>query len=112
MDSDALPPRIGINAVFLEPRMGGVETYLRELVPQLASLAPQTSFRVYCSPGGRRYLQEQGWTDVPLVTHPLLGRRGTKALTELSVLGYLAGREVDLLHSLAMTAPLRTRAVN
>jgi glycosyltransferase involved in cell wall biosynthesis len=92
--------------------MGGVETYLRALVPEMARLAPETSFRIYCSPGGRRYLEQQSWTGPPLVTHPLLGHRYTKALTELSVLGYLAGRQVDLLHSLAMTAPLRTRAVN
>lgn len=92
--------------------MGGIETYLRELVPRLARLAPRTAFHVYCSPGGRAYLQQQGWAGPPLVTHPLLGRRGTKALTELSVLGHVAGREVDLLHSLALTAPLRTRAVN
>ncbi len=31
-----LPPRVGINAIFLEPRMGGIETYLRALVPELA----------------------------------------------------------------------------
>lgn len=107
-----LPPRVGINAIFLEPRMGGIETYLRALVPEMVRLAPRTSFRVYCSPGGRSYLEGQGWDAAPLVTHPLLGRRGTKAITELTVLGHVAGREVDLLHSLAMTAPLRTRAVN
>jgi glycosyltransferase involved in cell wall biosynthesis len=110
--SSALPRRIGINAVFLEPRMGGVETYLRELVPALARLAPETSFCVYCSPGGRRYLEQQGWSGAPLLTHPLLGRRGAKAIAELTLLGYLAGRRVDLLHSVAMTAPLRTRAAN
>jgi glycosyltransferase involved in cell wall biosynthesis len=107
-----LPPRVGINAIFLEPRMGGVETYLRALVPEMARLAPDTRFSVYCSPGGHRYLQEQGFAGAPLVTHPLLGRRGTKAIAELTALGWVAGREVDLLHSLAMTAPLRTRAVN
>ena len=30
----ALPRRIGINALFLEPRMGGLETYVRALVPE------------------------------------------------------------------------------
>jgi glycosyltransferase involved in cell wall biosynthesis len=108
----ALPPRVGINALFLEPRMGGIETYLRELVPELARLAPETDYVVYCSAGGRQYLEQTGWGDTPLRTHPLLGRRGTKALTELSVLGLIAGREVDLLHSVALTAPLRTRAAN
>jgi glycosyltransferase involved in cell wall biosynthesis len=107
-----LPRRIGINAVFLESRMGGIETYLRALVPELVRLAPELDFSVYCSHNGRGYLEQQGWTEARLVTHPLLGRRGTKALSELSVLGHLAGREVDLLHSLALTAPLRTRAVN
>lgn len=108
----ALPRKIGINALFLEPRMGGIETYLRALTPELARLAPDTEFVIYCSPGGRRYLEREQWAGPPLQTHPLLGRRGTKALTELSVLGLIAGREVELLHSLALTAPLRTRAAN
>ncbi len=110
--SRALPNRVGINAVFLEPHMGGLETYLRALVPELVRLAPDTRFSVYCSPGGCRYLEGLGWDAAPLVTHPLLGRRGLKAVTELTVLGHIAGRQVDLLHSLAMTAPLRTKAVN
>jgi glycosyltransferase involved in cell wall biosynthesis len=92
--------------------MGGIETYLRALVPELVRLAPQVSFTVFCNPRGRLYLERQGWAGARLVTHPLLGRRGTKALSELSLLGYLAARQVDLLHSLALTAPLRTRAVN
>ena len=108
-----LPRRVGINAVFLEPRMGGLDTYVRALVPELVRLAPEVEFSVFCSPGGRAYLQREGWGEqVELVTHPLLGRRGLKAATELTVLGALAGRRVDLLHSVAMTAPLYTRAVN
>jgi glycosyltransferase involved in cell wall biosynthesis len=108
-----LPSRIGINAVFLEPRMGGLETYVRDLLPQLVRLAPRTRFSVFCSPGGREYLRGEDWaTEVELIAHPLVGRRGLKALTELTLLGSIAGRRVDLLHSVAMTAPLRTRAVN
>ncbi len=108
-----LPPRVGINAVFLEPRMGGLDTYVRALVPELVRLAPEVEFSVFCSPGGHSYLQREGWGEqVELVTHPLLGRRGLKAVGELTVLGGLAGRRVELLHSVAMTAPLRTRAVN
>jgi glycosyltransferase involved in cell wall biosynthesis len=108
-----LPPRVGINAVFLEPRMGGLDTYVRALVPELVRLAPEVRFSVFCSPGGRDYLQAEGWGEqVELVSHPLLGRRGLKAVSELTVLGALAARSVDLLHSVAMTAPLRTRAVN
>jgi glycosyltransferase involved in cell wall biosynthesis len=108
-----LPARIGINAIFLEPRMGGLDTYVRALVPELVRLAPEVRFSVFCNPRGRAYLEREGWADsVELVTHSLLGRRGLKAVSELTVLGAIAGRRVDLLHSVAMTAPLRTRAVN
>ncbi len=111
--SGELPGRIGINALFLEPRMGGLDTYVRALLPELMRLAPQVRFSVFCSPGGREYLEREQWSgEVELVTHPLLGRRGLKAVAELTVLGGIAGRRVELLHSVAMTAPLRTRAVN
>lgn len=109
----SVPGRIGINAVFLEPGLGGLDTYVRALVPELVRLSPNTRFVVFCSPRGREHLRQQSWSDeVELVTHALLGRRGTKAVSELSLLGVLASRRVDLLHSVAMTAPLRTRAVN
>lgn len=111
--SASLPRRVGINAVFLEPRMGGLDTYVRALVPELVRLAPDVRFSVFCSSGGREYLEREGWGDsVELVTHPLLGLRGLKAIGELTLLGALAGRRVQLLHSAAMTAPLRTRCVN
>jgi glycosyltransferase involved in cell wall biosynthesis len=108
-----LPARIGINAVFLEPRMGGLDTYVRALVPELVRLAPETRFTVFCNAHGRDYLAAEGWgADVELATHPLLGRRGLRAASELTLLGALAGRRVDVLHSVALTAPLRTRAAN
>jgi glycosyltransferase involved in cell wall biosynthesis len=99
--------------MFLEPRMGGLDTYVRALVPELRRLAPQVRFTVYCSPGGREYLlQEPSFESVELLVPPLFGRRGLKAIGELTLLGAIAGRQVDLLHSVAMTAPLWTRAVN
>jgi glycosyltransferase involved in cell wall biosynthesis len=108
-----LPRRIGINAMFLEPRMGGLDTYVRALVPELRRLAPEVSFTVYCSSGGREYLrQEPSFETLELVVPPLIGRRGLKALGELTLLGAVAGRQVELLHSVALTAPLWTRAVN
>jgi glycosyltransferase involved in cell wall biosynthesis len=108
-----LPRRIGINAMFLEPRMGGLDTYVRALVPELRRLAPEVSFTVYCSSGGREYLrQEPSFESLELVVPPLIGRRGLKALGELTLLGAIAGRQVELLHSVALTAPLWTRAVN
>jgi glycosyltransferase involved in cell wall biosynthesis len=110
----ALPfRRVGINAVFLEPRFGGLDTYVRALVPELLRLAPEVRFSVYCSPGGREYLSSEPWaSEVELIAPPLIGRRGLKALGELTVLGAIAGRHVELLHSMGMTAPLRTRAVS
>jgi len=109
----ALPARIGINATFLEPRMGGLDTYVRELVPELVRLAPDATFSLFCNARGRAYLQQEGWgSSVQLITHPLLGLRGLKAVSELTLLGKLADGRVDLLHSVAMTAPLRTHAVN
>jgi glycosyltransferase involved in cell wall biosynthesis len=108
-----LPSRVGINAVFLEPRMGGLDTYVRALVPELVRLAPEVRFSVYCNTRGRDYLAAEGWGEaVELITHPLLGRRGLRAASELTLLGALAGRRVDVLHSVALTAPLRTRAAN
>jgi glycosyltransferase involved in cell wall biosynthesis len=108
-----LPRKVGINALFLEPRMGGLDTYVRALVPELVRLAPQIQFTIFCSSGGREYLEGEGWDgQVELVTPPLIGRRGLKAVGELTLLGAIAGRRVELLHSVALTAPLRTSAVN
>src|SRR5919198_2521935 len=39
--------RIGINAVFLEERLGGLETYVRELIPALLLVQPDLELRVY-----------------------------------------------------------------
>jgi glycosyltransferase involved in cell wall biosynthesis len=105
---------LGINAVFLRPRMGGLETYAKELLPQLLTLRSDLRVTVFLSPEGVPVLQDESWAaDVRLITHPLLGRPGLKALSEATLLGALAPRHgVDLLHSVALTAPLRTRAVN
>lgn len=108
-----LPPRIGINAIFLAPGMGGLETYVQALTPELIRAAPQVRFRVYCSPEGQELLSQAEWAGgVDLVSHRLFGMRGMKALTELTLLGRLAGAETDLLHSVALTAPIRTDARN
>jgi glycosyltransferase involved in cell wall biosynthesis len=109
----ALPSRIGINAIFLLPGMGGLDTYVHELVPELVRAAPEVRFSIFCSPAGERHLREVDWADsVELISHPLFGVRGLKALSELTVLGAVASRRVELLHSVALTAPLRTRAVS
>ena len=94
--------------------MGGIDNYVRAVVPELVRLAPGSRFVVYCNPRGASYLREAAafGPAVRLRTHPLLGPPRMKALTELTVLGVMAGREVDLLHSVAMTAPIATRAVS
>lgn len=103
--------RVGINAVFLRPRMGGLETYVRRLVPELVRLRPDVRFVLFLNDEGREYLVEEEWIgEVDVATHPLLGRRWFCALSELTLLGELARRRhLDVLHSVAMTGPLVVR---
>jgi len=105
---------IGINAVFLQPRFGGLDTQTRALIPQFLRLAPDVRLSVFVSDVGRDYLADEDWVgEAQLVTHPLLGRPGLRAASELTLLGALAPRRgVDLLYNVALTAPIRTRAVN
>lgn len=111
--TDDLPRRIGINAIFLLPGMGGLDAYVQELVPELARAAPRSRITLYCSPAGHRHLRAADWAPaVHVVSHPLFGVRGLKAATEVLALGALAERQVDLIHSLGLTGPLRTRAAN
>jgi glycosyltransferase involved in cell wall biosynthesis len=106
--------RIGINAVFLQARMGGLETYVRELVPALLSVRPELELRLYVNAKGKQLLEREAWGDaVKLVSHPLLGIPGTRAVVETTFLGWLASRQrLDVLHNVALTAPLRTQAAN
>jgi glycosyltransferase involved in cell wall biosynthesis len=113
--SDTQPLRhLGVNAVFLEPRMGGIETYVRRLYPAMLEARPDLRISIFVNEHGRELLAAEPWSDgVELVTHPLLGRRGVRALTEALLLGRLADRHgCELLHSVALTAPLRMRAAS
>lgn len=104
--------RAGVNAIFLEPGMGGLETYVLELVPALLKTHPELRLTVLCNSRGRELLEAQPWRGgVELIT-PRGTRRGLRALFELGPLGALAGRRFDVLHSPALTAPLATRAAN
>jgi hypothetical protein len=70
--SPKLPRRIGVNAIFLLPGMGGLDTYLRELMAELARTAPEVRFVLYCSPEGRRHLSDCDCAgSVRFVRHPL-----------------------------------------
>ena len=45
---------VGINALFLEPRMGGLDTYARELIPNLLRARPGLRLSVYLNERGER----------------------------------------------------------
>ena len=105
--------RLGVNALFLEPGMGGLETYVREVVPRLAGMNGVSSVAVVCNPRGAQLLRGEPWAgEVQLVEAPVMGRRGLRAVSELTLVGALASRRFDVLLSPAMTAPLATRAAN
>jgi glycosyltransferase involved in cell wall biosynthesis len=109
-----LPAHIALNSVFLRPRMGGIEVIVKRLLPALAERAPGTRFSVFVGPQGVDALRDEPWVgEIALQTHPALGLRGGKAISELTLLGWLAPRRgVDLLYSIALTGPLHTRSVH
>jgi glycosyltransferase involved in cell wall biosynthesis len=103
-------PHIGLNLIFLVPgETGGMEVYARELIPALIAEAPPgmrfTAFvnREAAAAGGGP------WGELlPAVTVPVSARsRSQWVLGEQALLPRLAARAgVDLVHSLASTAPL------
>jgi glycosyltransferase involved in cell wall biosynthesis len=98
---------IGLNLVFLTPgETGGMETYARELIPELAAAAPEDRFTAFVN---RDAAVEPGpWTDLnSVVTVPVSARNRLEWVRgEQQLLPPLARRAgIDLLHSLASTAP-------
>ena len=105
--------RVGLNAIFLEPGMGGLGTYVLELVPALLRAAPGIRLTILCNERGRGLLAAQQWgPEVALDVPPLMTRRGLRAAGELTWLGAIASHRFDVLHSAALTAPLATRVAN
>jgi glycosyltransferase involved in cell wall biosynthesis len=106
----ARQPHIGLNLIFLVPgETGGMEVVARELIPALLRAAPAgmrfTAFvnREAASAGGGP------WGELlPAVTVPVSARNRVQwVLGEQTLLPLLAARAgVELLHSLASTAPL------
>jgi glycosyltransferase involved in cell wall biosynthesis len=106
-------PHIGLNLIFLVPgETGGMEVVARELIPALLQEAPPgmrfTAFinREAAAAGGGP------WGELlPAVTVPVNARNRVQwVLGEQALLPRSAARAgVDLLHSLASTAPLRGR---
>jgi glycosyltransferase involved in cell wall biosynthesis len=105
---------IGINAVFLQARMGGIETYLRQLVPALLTVRPGLRISLFLGELGVEALRGEPWLDeTRVITHPWLGRPYTRAVTEMTLLGRLASKAgIDVLHNVALTGPLVTRPAN
>jgi glycosyltransferase involved in cell wall biosynthesis len=109
---DKAATHIGLNLIFLVPEeTGGMEVAARELIPALLSEAPEgvrfTAFvnREAAAAGGP-------WDELlPAVTVPVNARNRVQwVLGEQALLPRLAARAgVDLVHSLASTAPLRGR---
>ncbi len=92
--------------------MGGLETYVKELVPALLGLGGGRSLTLVVNELGRAELAKEPWAGEVSFTVPAGSRRGLRLLYELGPLGLRAGRDFDVLHSPALTAPLRTRAAN
>jgi glycosyltransferase involved in cell wall biosynthesis len=92
--------------------MGGLETYVLELIPALLRADPELRLTVVCNPRGRELLEGQGWAAQVELSTPRMTARGMRAVFELGPLGVVAGRHFDVIHSPALTAPLATRAAN
>lgn len=103
---------VAINAVFLSPPMGGIETYLREVCRELLRRPDAPRLTVFLNPEGHAKLAQEDWAaEAELVPLPRLGRPGLRSLTELAALGPMADRRgADVIHSVALTGPLASRA--
>ncbi len=105
----AKPAHIGLNLIFLVPgETGGMEIAARELIPALlAEAAPGTRFTAFIN---REAAAVDGpWRELlPAVTVPVSARdRKQWVLGEQTLLPPLAARAgVELMHSMASTAPL------
>jgi glycosyltransferase involved in cell wall biosynthesis len=104
--------RVLINALFLAPPMGGVETYLRELCRALLARDDAPELTVLLNPAGHDKLAAEDWASgARLLRAEQLGRSGVRAVSELAAVGLVADRRrADVVHSVAMTGPLASRA--
>jgi glycosyltransferase involved in cell wall biosynthesis len=97
---------VGLNLVFLTPgEQGGMETYARELIPQLAAAAPEHRFTAFVNRDGAA--ADGPWHELATVVVPVSARSRVQWVRgEQQLLPPLARRAgVELLHSFASTAP-------
>jgi glycosyltransferase involved in cell wall biosynthesis len=103
--------RVGLNLLFLVPgETGGLEIYVRELLPRLAEVRPDLELIAFVSREGA--VADLEATEV--VEVDVTGRgRARRVLAEQSLLPRLARRHrIDLLHSLGTSAPARPGVVS
>jgi len=101
---------VGLNLIFLVPgETGGMEVAARELIPALlAEAPPEVRFTAFVNREAAA-AKDGPWGELlPAVTVPVNARNRVQwVLGEQTLLPRLAAREgVDLMHSLASTAPL------
>jgi glycosyltransferase involved in cell wall biosynthesis len=99
---------VGLNLVFLVPgATGGMEIYARELIPELVAAAPDVRFTTFVNREAAAAADGPWGELIPMVTVPVnAGNRVEWVRGEQLLLPRLAARAgVDLLHSLASTAP-------
>jgi glycosyltransferase involved in cell wall biosynthesis len=104
---------VGLNLIFLVPgETGGMEVVARELIPALLKQAPaDTRFTAFINQEAAA-AGDGPWGELlPAVTVPVSARNRVQwVLGEQTLLPRLAAREgVEIVHSLASTAPLRGR---
>jgi glycosyltransferase involved in cell wall biosynthesis len=97
---------VGLNLIYLVPReMSGLETYARQLIPSLRDERPDLLLTAFIN---HEASADHAWRElVDTVTVPVYGRRRSAWVRgEQLLLPRLAERAgVDLVHSLASTAP-------
>lgn len=103
---------VGLNLIFLVPgETGGMEVAARELIPALVEAAPDVRFTAFVNREAVA-AKDGPWGELlPAVTVPVnASRRVEWVVGEQLLLPRLAARAgVDLMHSLASTAPARGR---
>jgi glycosyltransferase involved in cell wall biosynthesis len=106
------PVHIGLNLIFLVPgETGGMEVAARELIPALLKAAPEMRFTAFVNREAAA-AKDGPWGELlPAVTVPVNARNRVQWVRgEQLLLPRLAARAgVDLVHSLASTAPARGR---
>ncbi|HTW42860.1 MAG TPA: glycosyltransferase family 1 protein [Solirubrobacteraceae bacterium] len=100
---------VGLNLIFLVPgETGGMEVVARELIPELVARAPEVRFTAFVNREAAAAADGPWGELIPAVTVPVNARSRVQwVLGEQALLPVLAARAgVDLVHSLASTAPM------